>query len=195
MALLDQGSYGAQLSSAATFTGIIRTIPVPLTAITIDGTSATLDSTDTSAPNAGALQITLANSDNTAMIAVMLPDDYDERSYDTDDLYPGDTLKLRVLAKATTTTTNTLAIDDIVYTRDGDAALTDPTLSTAQSTAQTVSASAYDIYEFDLSGLGLRACDAVTVTLGTTIAGDNILVRGVSLVYRGHIITTDNTRR
>lgn len=196
MALLDQGSYGAQLSSAATFTGVLKSITIPINSLVFDGTgSPAVDATDTSAPNSGSLQASLANSDNTVGFSVVLPGDYDSRTYDTDDLYPGDTLKVRVLA-VSATAAETLEIDDIVYTREGATAATDPTLSSAQSASQTVALTTYDVYEFDLSGLGLYAGDAVSIHLGCTVAGGGtIVIRGIELVYRGHIVNTDSTRR
>lgn len=188
MATLDQGGYGAQLSSAKVNTGLMRSITIPLKAA---NHSADSDPSLTS----GVSEFTLDGSTETIAFSFLLPADYDGRRNVSGELYPGDVLKVRVLAIATTTATNTLEIDDIRYWRDAGTAVVDPTLSTAQGASQTVAITAMDFYEFDLNGLSLLAGDAVTITLGCTIAGNNILVRGIEVMYRGHLITTEETRR
>lgn len=198
--MFDKAQFLSQVSDIRTGSGFLRDIVLPLGAVTWAGTG-----TPAATLSSGILVVTLGNSDNTGAIGLSLPGDYDGSARGVtaavvnNKEFPGDHLELLVDAIATTTTTNTLEIDDIRYWRPystypgftaAGTAVVDPTLTSAQSASQTVSASVFKRYSFPLHGLGLRPQDAVTITLGSTIAGNNILVRGVTLRYRSNLRLT-----
>lgn len=196
----DLQHFLSQLNNIGTGQGFLRTIPIPLGSTTNNSVTVALSS--------GILAATMDNSGDTIAANITLPMDYDSsaRGATTAQVdgraYPGDHLALLVDCIATTTTTNTLEIDDIRYwrptigTQTGGTAVVDPTLSSAQSASQTISASTFARYTFPLHGLSLKPGDNVTVTLGCTIAANNILVRGLSWEYRSNLVyTTEALRR
>lgn len=186
MALLDQGHFGAQLSTASVNTGIIRERPIPLGDTLVAGTAAQL-AVNNNMP-------TIALTATTINFSFVVPFDYDDRPFNANDLYSGDYCRIRVLARGGAS--STLALTSVVRCRGGVSTESTLTLSTAQTTAQTVVArvSGFSVLNYDISSLGLRAGDVLSITM--TSAGANPTnVVGVSVMYRGHIVTTDSTDR
>lgn len=168
--------------------GLRKSVNIPLTAPTLGGTGPAVTN------SSGVQILTLGNSDNVATFAFPVPIDYDQRAYNSNDTWKGDRITVRIFAQATTTTTNTLEIDDVKIWSLAGTAVEDPTLPTGAS-AQTISASAFTFYDYDLTNLGLVPGDVVSIQIGCTIAGNNVLVRGIQVLYPGRIEATDRSNR
>lgn len=169
--------------------GWYQNMPIPLEAVTWNSVTVALAS--------GVIAGTMDDSGDTGAINIVLPGNYDQVK---------DSMRLNVFAIATTTTTNTLEIDDLRYWRpyatDGTGtviaagtAVVDPTLTSAQTASQTISASVFKKYTYSLNSIGLRPYDCVTITLGCTIAGDNVLVRGLNLEYCASLVMAAKSLR
>ena len=178
---INKAYHLAQLNDIATGQGILRDIPIPLNAAVYTTASAT------TASNANG--VTLDNSADVASIDFKLPGDYDNTAYVENAIYAGDHLEL--LVDAIATGVGTLAVSTVTVWRNGQAAAITPTLTAAQSAAQTISTSALTTYSFPLQGLGLQPGDSVTLTLDPTITGTNVVIRGFAVRYRSNLALTN----
>ena len=144
------------------------------------------------------------NDSDAVCFSVALPADYDNSaSYSSsatgiqsDELY----LELYAAMPNTGTGASTLEIDSFKYVRLSNASgatvdtmATTVTLTTAQTGSVAISNSVVTRYRWNLSGLGLRPNDCISVLMGCTVggSGDAIYVYGAQFLYRTNVKPTN----
>jgi hypothetical protein len=177
-AMMTAGNFNRVAVKVSPGSGWFHTIPIQLGGV--------VWSSVTPALTTGALEAVMNNSGDNAAIGFIVPGNYDQNK---------DKLRLVVNAISTDATGNTLEIGDVRYWRDGAAAVADPSLSSTQDDSQTIIAATMEKYTFDLSSLGLKPYDSVTITLDCTVGGTSITIRGLAVEYCGSLVNADPSLR
>ena len=180
--LLDTGSFCQQAQFIATGVGFVKEKEIPLTVCVATGAS-------DAALSGNVLLITLDDNDESITVPFKVPLDYDESA---------DELAVTLTAELTTgdndTNAITIDLDQVEYARPGDAATVDKTADTtsdAQGIAVTV-----EEYTFDLSGLGWKAGDCLSIEIDAQETGTAIaVVYAAAIRYRSDLVAFEHEFR
>lgn len=175
---MNEQNFLKRLDFLATGDGVIREVPIPI--------SACLNASGTAVANVSGVLAWYAQDDNDSLtIPFKVPMDYDPAL---------DELAVVLTAEETTSTdvstTNYIELDlDVVgLVRPGGAAKTTLTpVSDSQKVALTV-----EEYAFDLSGLGVKPGDVLSIEIDAQETGTaETSVYAVSVKYRSNIVAND----
>jgi len=169
-----------RITDLITGDGFIREIEVPLVSCIVAGGTAV-------ASVSGAVAAKLQDDDDSILVPFQLPLDYSESQ---------DELAIVVTAELTTgdNDTNAIALDlDVVYqTRPGEAA---PAALTVVSDSQGVVVTV-EQYTFDLSGLGLKPGDILSIEIDSQETGTaEACIYGIAMRYRSSLASDDQNFR
>lgn len=173
---MNEGNLLKSMNALVTGEGFIREHPVPLSACVATGASA-------AALSSNVLVITFDADNESITIPFKVPLDYDSTK---------DELAVVLTALLTTgdESTNAIAVDldQVKYARPGEDAVTDIS-SDVTSDSQSIEAAAIKEYVWDLSGLGLKAGDVLSIELDAQEDGTAVAtVYGASVKYRTDLV-------
>lgn len=185
---MNEANLLKRLSGLITGDGFIREVPIPLTACVATGASA-------AALSSNMLVITFDADNESISVPFTVPLDYDESQ---DKLAVVLTALLTTGDKSAESNIVSLDLDQVFRARPGELKAVTPLDMSALVTSDAQSVDDVDVeqYVFDLSGLGMKPGDALTIEIDAQETGTAVAtVYGAAIRYRSDIVAYDENQR
>ncbi len=182
---MNEANFLKRLEGFITGDGFLREKQIPLNGCIATGASAAALSSNT-------ILITLDDDNESITVPVVVPLDYDESN---DALAVVLTALLTTGDKSGGSNIITIDFDQVKRARLGESSVDDLS-SDVTSDAQSIDDEAIADYVFDLSGLSLRAGDALSVEIDAQETGTAVaVVYAAKILYRSDIVAFDSDKR
>lgn len=182
---MNEANFLKRVEFLVTGDGFVREVPISLSDVIATTASDPVLSSNV-------LQMTLAANDESLTVPFQIPLDYDEGN---DALAVCLTALLTQGDKSAGSNIISLDLDQVKVARPGETGITDET-SNVTSDAQSVDDVVIAEYTWDLSGLGLKPGDVMSIEIDSQETGTAVAtIYGASIRYRSDLTSNDPDKR